>query len=260
MDQINIMFSDSNQYFSNAKILQTDVGFVNPLDIDIYVKRSFSCVHNNVTIAWWNIQTFNKDHMIDERFVCYQIALVSGQPFLKTEWIVKFNLENKWFFTMNLIQNLLQWVPLITILVLAILTFLLPAWIAKVIRYVTLIWILITLVYYVWKILKIFINTLRSKGIDYGGVTVNYEKDEDISNINEEYVKILKDLWTDLDVQKIALYNWQFYLKQLIGKKTFFNMIKNIFITQVSNDYDTDQLIQDTVSFLLTTSFIWSYK
>lgn len=46
-----ILFSNSNKYFPDAKILQSSIDFINPLDIDIYVKDSFGYMNNAIIIT-----------------------------------------------------------------------------------------------------------------------------------------------------------------------------------------------------------------
>ena len=75
MDQFPIMFNESNLYFQDTKFLQSEIWFVNMLTIDIHVKKSFSAITNELNINWWDIEVFNKDHIIDEHFICYKISI-----------------------------------------------------------------------------------------------------------------------------------------------------------------------------------------
>lgn len=260
MDQTNIMFNDSNLYFQNPEILQSKIGFANPLDIDIYVKKSFSVLDQQVVISWWYIQTFNKNHIIDEFFNCYKIQLANGQPIIPSKWIIKFDLENAWVFGTWLIQGIIQGTPIISILLLTLVSFLFPASVAVVLRYISVIWILITILYFAYKFIKSIIKTLKSKWIDYNWVNILYENVEDIFNISPEYVETLKQLRKDLKITQIVLFEWVFYLKQTIRKTTIRQSILNVFIWQEVKEEKVQEEIQNTLNFILTTQFISTYN
>ncbi|MEI7562918.1 MAG: hypothetical protein WCJ39_04385 [bacterium] len=70
---MDMTFSDSNQYVQNTEVLQSALGFVNAMDIDIYVKRSFSTSQDMTSISGGLIASFTKDHLIDEQFLYYRI-------------------------------------------------------------------------------------------------------------------------------------------------------------------------------------------
>lgn len=70
---MDMIFSDSNQYVQNTEVLQSALGFVSAMDIDIYVKRSFSTSLNAMTLSGGFIASFTKDHLIDEQFLYYHI-------------------------------------------------------------------------------------------------------------------------------------------------------------------------------------------
>ena len=259
MDQRPILFNDSNQYFPDANILQSSIGFVSPLDIDIYIKTSFGILSNQVMITWGAVECFNKDHLVDERFICYKIEGLDNKPLLKTEGFIKFNLEKQGFLSNGLIQGLIQGTPLISLLFLSLLTRILPATIANIFMYISIIGLLITCCFYARKIIKMFYLMIKSKEIDYNGIGIQYEKKGDMLSINDQYIDMLKQLNTTSKIQNIYLSNGTFYLKQITHKTTFWESIKNIFRTQTTNDQETKQTIETTVWFLLSTPFIWNY-
>jgi len=87
---------------------------------------------------------------------------------------------------------------------------------------------------------------------------VYYEKNSDLLNINKEYIAILKELRI-MKIEKIVAKNGEFYLKQTIEKPSFGKIIKGIFVTMPSDETVIQQTIENTIRFLLQTSFIVSY-
>jgi len=260
MDPINIIFNDSNLYLQNPDILQSQIGFVSPMDIDIYVKRSFSITNIQTTISWWYIQAFNKDHMIDEYFNYYKIQLNNWKAIIPSQWMIKFDLENGGLLGWWLIQSIIQSTPIISILLFTLLSFLFPAWIAIVMRYISILWILFSIVFFAYKFIKFFIKVLQSKWVEYNWVNVSFENTQDIFFIKPEYVETLKILWEDRKIQKIVLLNWEFHLKQILKRTSVRQTFKNIFIWQKIEDSQSQIKIQNTISFILSTWFISTYN
>jgi hypothetical protein len=184
--------------------------------------------------------------------------LTDGHPFIKTEWMVAFDLEKHGFFSGTAVKNIIQWMPLLSILIIALLTLILPSSIARIFRYISIIGIVVTMFFYAWKFIKIFYNILKNKWIDYNGITVHYQKDTDILVINDEYVMILKELH-QMSIQIVVLSGGIFYLKQILKRPTFRGIIKSMFTTIPIDDILIQQTVQDTIKFLFATSFIWQY-
>jgi len=84
---------------------------------------------------------------------------------------------------------------------------------------------------------------------------VHYQKNADLLTINDAYITILKQLH-EMKIQKVVLYEGIFYFKQILKKPTFWDIIKSVFITTISNDDLIQQTVQDTIKFLFMTSFI----
>jgi hypothetical protein len=51
MDRKPLLFSQSNAYFPYEEMLQTSIGFANPLDIDTYIKQSFGLLTDNIMLT-----------------------------------------------------------------------------------------------------------------------------------------------------------------------------------------------------------------
>ncbi|PJA48825.1 MAG: hypothetical protein CO170_01400 [candidate division SR1 bacterium CG_4_9_14_3_um_filter_40_9] len=258
MEPAQILFSDSNLYFQDTSSLQSNIGFINPMDIDIYVKKSFSCFQEPVNIIGGYIQAFNSSHRIDQACTCYKINLTNNQPLLQAEGIITFDLEHQGFINQDMIKNLIQGLPIIAIALLSLLTLVAPAPIATSLRYISIIGMVVMIFYYGRKMIKMFYKMLKAKGVDYEGVMVYYEKNSDLLNINKEYIAILKELRI-MKIEKIVAKNGEFYLKQTIEKPSFRKIIKGIFVTMPSDETVIQQTIENTIRFLLQTSFIVSY-
>ena len=95
MNPIDIAFNDSNLYFQNTDILQSRIGFVSPINIDVFVKKSFAVTTENLLISGAYINVFNSSHGISDTFIVYQIALNNNQPLFQTEGKINFDLENQ---------------------------------------------------------------------------------------------------------------------------------------------------------------------
>jgi hypothetical protein len=149
-----------------------------------------------------------------------------------------------------MVKNFIQGMPLIAMLLLSLFTLIAPTSIAKILRYISLIGMIVTIFFYGWKIIKMLYKLIRAKGIDYEGVTVYYEKKTDLLNINKEYIAILKELRI-MKIKKIVARNGDFYLKQVIKKQSFKEVIKGIFIPPPSDDSLIQQTIENTINVLI---------
>jgi len=90
-------------------------------------------------ITGGSIECFNKDHLVDERLICYKIEGLDKKSLLITQGFIKFNLEKQGFFGNGILQSLIQGTPLLSLLVLTILTRILPAAIAEIITTISII-------------------------------------------------------------------------------------------------------------------------
>jgi hypothetical protein len=252
-----IAISSSNQYFMEGPFLQTGAWFVSPTDIDVYVKDSFATSTPALLVNWWYIQSYNKDHLMSEEFVCYKLMTPNQQPIIVSQWPVRFNLDAaEWLFTGNMLQSFLQGMPLLAIIWLTLLTTILPAPISTVFRYISLIAMLVGLFYYAYKMIRYFIGVLFNKGVDYGWVKVIFDNPADNSVVSPAYVEILKELRKQFLIQNVVLYSWNLYFKQQLKKVSFWGAIKSAFYAPIDSEQEVQMLIQKTVNFLVATSFI----
>lgn len=254
MDQFPIMFNESNLYFQDTKFLQSEIWFVNMLTIDIHVKKSFSAITNELNINWWDIEVFNKDHIIDEHFICYKINTITNKPIIQSQWMITIDLTSRESISKKLIKTFLQWLPLVSLFILSIITAILPAKIAFVFRYISIIGILITCVFYAFKVLKMFYKTLTSKAIDYDGINVYYQFKEDMSIICTEDIINLKNFYSEFGIQKLVFIHWLCYIKQTITETSYRERAKSIFTWASHKKKETKELIERTIQFFFNIS------
>jgi hypothetical protein len=74
-----------------------------------------------------------------------------------------FDLEKKMFFSGNTVKNLIQGMPLISILIITLITLILPKSIANIFRYISIIGVVVTMCFYAGKIIKILYHTIKDK-------------------------------------------------------------------------------------------------
>lgn len=255
MELTDISFSDSNKYLQDTSILQSEVWFVSQLNIDIYVKKTFKYSQDGITVSGWYIKSFNSSHRISDSFVCYKIQLINNQPFVSTQWAVTFDLKKEWFFSWTMIKNIIQGLPIVSLLIISIITLILPPFLANIFRYINIIGMVILLFFYGRKFIKIFYNLLKNKWIDYNGVTVRYKNKADTLTITPEYIEILKKLH-GMNIQKVVLWKGDLYCKQNFTEPNFWTTIANIFSHDQYSNIAIDKIVFSTIEFLFSTSFI----
>jgi len=253
MDRKPLLFSQSNAYFPYEELLEKSIGFSNPLNIDNYIKQSFGLLTENLMLTWAEVQCFNKDHLIEESFLCYKIEGKDHKKIIETQGMISCNLKPKWFFGDGMIQSAIQGTPFISMMILWILTSIAPAKIANILMYVSVFSLLITCIYYGIKMIKRFIRILISKELDYDGIGITFDKPEDRPIINNNLLPRLKQLRTSSEIDKMVIFEGNIFFKQTINKKTIRQSIKEKFSRSSTNGLQNDSTtkIQQTVSTLL---------
>ena len=253
MERKPLLFAESNAYFPHEELLQSSINFVNPLDIDTYIKQSFGLLTDSLMLTWAEVTPFSKDHLIDEHFLCYKIEGLNNKKLVQTEWIITCNFKKEGLFAKGLIQGLIQGMPIMSILILSLISRLAPASIANILMYISLIWLIITCCFYAVKMVKFFIQTILSKEIEYGNMNVIFINHEDSKIISEDIAKIFKELHKTQNIDKIVFFQWSLFFKQSTKGSTVWETIKDKFrlksIDKPSEDYKPK--IQQTVSYLL---------
>lgn len=253
---MDMIFSDSNQYVQDTEVLQSALGFVSAMDIDIYVKRSFFINQWTTSISGGVIASFTKDHLVDEEFLYYRIQSENLQQ-IASKWVISCTLEGKSTLILSLLQGLIQWTPIIAILIISIAMFFLPPTIAKIFRRISIIGIIITYTFYVWKIGRLLYKAVTNRGIDYNGLNVIYDEESDIALMHQEHFALVKQLQETIWASKIVFYQWILHTKQLIHKPSLWRSIRSFFFPHEENPISYDPRIHETSQKLLSASFIW---
>lgn len=256
MDEaLTISYSESNQYFPNTDNVLTTLGCVNPLDIDTYIKRSFSASYQAITLNGALVEAFTKDHLVDDRFVIYQII---PTPALSNQGMVTYTPMKKWYFSWSFVAGVIQGTPLIALLFLSLLSLILPASVAKILRDISIIGLVITYLYYAYKMLRVLYKTITNKGIDYHGVNVVCDVPSDLTKINDATVDHIQTLFTSSMVTKVISYHGAWYVKQSTGKVKVSSTIFAIFKPQASVDIELPPMVQSITPALMALAFISS--
>ena len=195
--------------------------------------------------------------MVDEELIYYLIQPNIPGWFPQTAGAVSCTLEGKGSFVLDLVQGFLQGTPLIAVLIITICMFILPPSIAKVVRRISLIGIIVTYLYYARKIIRFLYKTVMNKGIDYGGINVVCEQESDFTVITTEHIALIKQFQEGNAVQKTVVYQGALHMKQQTRKVSLWKSIVAIFFTRERPTNMYDAQIQTTIQNIFSTSFIW---
>lgn len=249
MDRKPILFSESNAYFPYEELLQNRIWFSNTLDIDTYVKESFGVLTDKIMITGGDIQCFSKDHLIDEEFICYKIEGLNHTALIKSEGMIKYNLGDQGLLKKGLIQWIIQGSPILSLIILNIITRILPGKIANVLMYVSIVGLIITCCFYSVKIIKRIIKRFFSKEIKANGIGILLEKQDDIRIINKELALQYKELYKNCKIEEIVILEWSVFLKQKLKEESIRESIKGKFQKKQKKDHRDN--IQTTIDFIL---------
>ena len=253
MERKPLLFAQSNAYFPHEELLQSSINFVNPLDIDTYIKQSFGLLTDSLMLTWAEVIAFSKDHLVDEHFLCYKIEWLNNKKLIETQWVITCNFKKEGLFAKGFIQWIIQWMPIMSILILSLISRLAPAGVATVLMYISLIWMIITCCFYAVKMIKFFIKIILSKEIEYGNMNVVFINHEDSKIMSEAVASIFKELHKTQNIEKIVFFQGSLFFKQSIKGPTVWESIKEKFrfksVAKPVEDYTPK--IQQTVSYLL---------
>lgn len=253
MERKPLLFAQSNAYFPNEELLQSSINFVNPLDIDTYIKQSFGLLTDSIMLTGAEVLPYTKDHLVDEHFLCYKIEGLNNKKLIDTKWVITCNFKKEGIFGKWFIQGIIQGMPIMSILILSLISRLAPAGVANVLMYISLIWMIITCLFYAVKLVKFFIKIILSKEIEYGNMNVTFINHEDSKIISEDIANIFKELHKTQDIDKIVFFQGSLFFKQSIKGATVWESIKDKFrfksVSKPVEEYTPK--IQQTVSYLL---------
>lgn len=113
---------------------------------------------------------------------------------------------------------------------------------------------IITLLYYGFKIIRRLIKNIRSKEIDYGDdIGITFSEKEDYTFINKDLLNKCKEIRTVEGIDKIVIFEGNIFLKQPTHQQTIRESIKEKIRLHTTNQtpIDNTNQIEQTVSYLL---------
>lgn len=214
-----LLFTSSNQYFQDAAILQSRVWFVAPLAMDIYVATSFSGFLNTLVLTGGYFQTFTKNHVIDDSFLCYRIERIDHQALFPLSWKLTLTFTDQWFSVSGFVKKILQGMPVVSLLIFSLLTRVFPPAVAQVFTYISLVWLLITGAFYARKFVKYLLSIFKTKAITYQDVHMIYENPLDVVHVPPSFIDLCRTLHTLLPISSFVLCDGMLYIKQSLNVK-----------------------------------------
>ena len=132
----------------------------------------------------------------------------------------------------------------------------LPPTIANIVRWISIIGIIITYMFYGWKIVRLLYKAVMDKGIDYNGLNVVYEQTSDFSLIPQEEFAAIKAFQEATAVSKLVFSQGELHLKQPLHKPSFRRNIRAFLVPHEEITQSYDQRVQETSQQILSASFI----
>lgn len=249
MSRKPLLFSQSNAYFPYEEVLQNRIGFSNTLNIDTYIKESFGLLTDNIMLTWADVQCFSKDHLVDEQFICYKVEGLDHKPLVISKGMIKCKIREEWPLKSRLIQWIIDGSPILSLIVLNLITRILPGKVADILMYISILGLIISFGFYGIKIIKRIIKRLFSKEIKVHGISVLLEKPEDIEIINKELAIKWKELYNNEKIEEIVIFEGSIFFKQTVKEKTIRESIKWKF--KQNTIEGQRETIQRTVNFIL---------
>lgn len=120
--------------------------------------------------------------------------------------MISLNLKKRGLFSSGIIQSAIQGTPLFSMIILWILTSIAPANIANVLMYISTIGLLITCIYYGFRMVRWLIRAVISKEIDYDGIGITFDNKEDYKIINIDIIPRLKELHKTQNIERIVIF------------------------------------------------------
>ena len=212
--QSSLKFSSSKLYFQNQNKLLQQIWFVSPMTIDINFPYTFQEVKSDYFIEWWEFKWLTIDHDIHEQWIIYKIGFL--HPKFQNIENLSIDLDKNYISSPS-VWTMIKW------LIWWWIVFLLLMWLSYKFRFVqvflwiNIIWAMILLFFYIWKISKVIYNIVfKTSSVEYWGFRANYKNPSDALIISKDVIKTLKNLKEEYRIAKFC-YTWNcIYLLQNI--------------------------------------------
>lgn len=202
--QSDLKFSSSKLYFQKQNQILQKIWFISPVTTDIHFKYTFQEVNEIYFIEWWEFEWLTVDHDVNEQWIIYKVWFLN--PKYKNIEYVSLDLNK------NLLDNSSVW-PLMWWLlwwgiVFGLLLRLYDKWqFWHVLFRINVIWGWILLMFYWQKIFKFLFKKIKTKKMDYGGLSVSYANHSDALMLSSDVIKLLKNMWKEFWIIKFC-YTW----------------------------------------------------
>lgn len=246
-----LQFSPSRIYFQHQNQILQKIWFISPMSIDIHFKYTFQEVQSTYFIEWGEFEWLTVDHDVHEQWIIYKIWLLNPR-FQKVEHI-SLTFKNSYF------DNPSIW-PLVRWFLWWMVVFFLLAWLSsksqfgQILLWINLIWALILLAFYGWKIGKVlYKKAFKTKNLDYWGFVVNYTNQTDALMLSWEVLSILKILEKEYWITKFA-YTWNcIYLLQDVHDHEWNRLSES---SKLYSEQEKASLQQRTLEYIHQTEFL----
>lgn len=208
----SLKFSSSKLYFQHQNKILQQIWFISPMSIDINFTYTFQEVNSDFFIEWGEFQWLTVDHDIHETWIIYKIWLLHPkfQNIENLSMDLSKNYVNnpstrtmaKWLIWWGIAFGLLLWLSYKLRFI-------------KILLWINIIWAMILLSFYMWKIWKALYNLIfKTSRVEYGWFKASYKNPSDALIISPEVVKVLKKLKDEYWITKFC-YTWNcIYLLQ----------------------------------------------
>lgn len=231
--KLGLQYANNNSFFPEGIDFLQKIGFVSMLSIDMYVKYSFQKANWSNMIQGAEIDTYDNDHNINDTFFVHKITLPRRSNI--TRALVYIALNHNKAFTLKEFASLVKSIPMVSLLILGLLSFLIPGVVGKILQGVNLIAFLIFILFFAYKFLRYFFELTKSSSMKLQDHRVVYLNPHDLKIFTrhvKEKINQLQDYWvTDIALDRNALYLKQdlidtsqtTLLGELFGQKKVFD-------------------------------------
>ena len=260
--ELNVIWlksSNSKQHRDRAGFLQKH-WFIDVLSIDANIKtsRKSENIINNTEINWADIDTYNNSHIMNDTFIVRRLSLPSNILNSKDNISIKMQKVPKIIYIWNYIKNfpIFSFVFFIASLVIFKL-FLWNIWqlLFKILIWVDIIGMALSILYFWQRFVKYMLSLFTINYVMYDDIKVSFVENDDLNIISSSLILWFKNMFSDIDVSDILIYNNYIYIKQpnQIYPQNLIWLVDNLLTKRYKSDLQKTELISKTFSILSNT-------
>lgn len=249
-----LQFSNSNDFFLHPMNFLQKIGFSNILSIDMFVKYSFQKASWQTIIQGAEIETYNNDHNINDRFFAYSLTIPRETPITRSLLTAKLNQKKN--ISLGDFSTFIKSMPLFGLFLFAILFSLIPGKIWTILQGITRISIAIFTLYYGYKFIFYLINLTKSSSTRQDDHIINYINPKDLTLLTPKVRELLENL-AKIGVSNVAIDRNTLYLKQELIKSGETNLIKELFAKKEHySEKEKDKIMKDMIDMIGDPEFL----